>query len=396
MKKFDIVIIGGGIVGSSIAYFLAKTGRAGSIALIEADTSYRQAATPQGAGGVRQLFSLPENIWMSRYSVNFYANFAAKMQIDSESADINFRRQGYLFTVGSQGAKQLEANIKCQVAQGIHVDLLDPITLNARFPSINIEDVALASYSPDDGWIDQTAVHQGFQHKASSLGVTILESRVVDLEQTNKIVETAVLENGTKIQSHVFINAAGAWSAEIASMVGMSLPIQPLCRLQHYWHSPTTIEPLPLIKDETGLFFRPEGPGFVGGCPSWEIEPGFTFLPGNKHIKKALDNYFERVVWPLLVQRLPKFNQLRCERTWVGHYAQNSLDGNMILGSWTGGAENFYVACGFSGHGIMHAPAVGLALSELILDGQYSTIDLSRMSYQRVLDNAPYKEEGII
>ncbi len=391
MKKYNIIIIGGGIIGSSIAYFLAKTGRAGSIALIEADSSYRLAATPQGAGGVRQLFSLPENIEMSRYSVNFYANFATIMQTDAK-----FHRQGYLFTVGSRGAAQLETNVERQIAQGAHVEILDANALSVRFPSIGVDDIALASYSPEDGWIDQTAVHQAFLQKAKCLGVSFLETRVVNLERANNIVKTAVLESGEQIRANLFVNAAGAWAAEIAAMVGMALPIQPLCRLQHYWQSPATIEPLPLIKDETGLFFRPEGPGFVGGCPSWEVESGFAFSPHKKQINNVLDNYFEHVVWPLLVQRLPKFNQLRCEQTWMGHYAQNSLDGNMILGEWVGGSENFFVACGFSGHGIMHAPAVGMALSELILDGRYSTIDLSKMSYQRILDNAPYKEEGII
>jgi glycine/D-amino acid oxidase-like deaminating enzyme len=169
-----------------------------------------------------------------------------------------------------------------------------------------------------------------------------------------------------------------------------------LCRLQHYWLCQVEIEPLPLIKDESGLFFRPEGPGFVGGRPSWEISSGFNFGAGDGRFEGYFEGYFERVVWPLLVKRVPKFDGLRCERTWAGHYAQNMLDGNMILGPWIGGAANFYVACGFSGHGIMHAPAVGLALSELILDGHYSTLDLSRMSYQRVLDDRPYKEKGII
>jgi glycine/D-amino acid oxidase-like deaminating enzyme len=133
----------------------------------------------------------------------------------------------------------------------------------------------------------------------------------------------------------------------------------------------------------------------VGGRPSWEIEPGFVLATEDNYLGGYFEGYFERVVWPLLVQRVPRFEALRCERTWAGHYAQNMLDGNMILGPWVGGATNFYVACGFSGHGTMHAPAVGLALAELILNGRYSTLDLRRMSYQRVLDDQPYKEQGI-
>lgn len=394
--KYDIVIIGGGIIGSAIAYFLARTNQAGSIAVIEPDPSYRLAATPQGAGGVRQLFSLPENIWMSRYSLDFYVNFPRTMAVDGEAAEIDFRRQGYLFVVGEKGAKQLEASYRLQADEGVRAELLDKVDLSRHFPSLGCDDLTLACYSPDDGWIDPTAALQGFRRKAQSLGTTYVDSRVVALETNHQRVRTAQLEQGTLIQADVFVNAAGAWAAEIAAMAGMQLPVKPFCRLQHYWLCGAEIEPSPLVKDETGLFFRPEGPGFVGGRPSWEIEPGFIFETDTGRFNRYFYDYFQRVIWPLLVQRVPKFDAVRCQRTWSGHYAQNMLDGNMILGPWIGGATNFYVACGFSGHGTMHAPAVGLALSELIVDGGYSTIDLERMSYQRVLDAVPYREKGII
>lgn len=393
--KYDIAIIGGGIIGSAIAYFLTRTGQAGSVAVLEPDPTYHLAATPHGAGGVRQLFSLPENIWMSSYSVDFYANFAQTMAIDSEPADIDFRQQGYLFVVGEKGAKQLETNAQLQADQGVQLELLDKIVLEERFPSLGRDDVALGCYSPDDGWIDPTSALQGFRRKAKSLGVTYIESRVTALEMHNHRVKAAHLEQGDNIRADIFVNAAGAWAAEVSAMVGMTLPVKPYCRVQHYWLCQAEIEPLPLVKDESGLFFRPEGPGFVGGRPSWEIEPGFTFMAKDGHINRYFDGYFERVVWPLLVQRVPKFEAVRCERSWAGHYAQNMLDGNMLLGPWVGRAENFYVACGFSGHGIMHAPAVGLALSELILSGRYITMDLMRMSYRRVLEDKPYREKGI-
>jgi glycine/D-amino acid oxidase-like deaminating enzyme len=393
--KYDIAIIGGGIIGSAIAYFLARTNRSGSIAVIEPDLSYRLAATPQGAGGVRQLFSLPENIRMSRYSLDFYVNFARTMAVDGETAEIDFRRQGYLFVVGDEGARQLEANYRLQVREGVRAELLDKVALGTRFPSLGGDDLTLACYSPDDGWIDPTAALQGFRRKALSLGASYIESRVIALDADRQCVRAARLEQGTSVRADIFVNAAGAWAEEIAAMAGMQLPVKPLCRLQHYWLCQAEIEPLPLIKDETGLFFRPEGPGFVGGRPSWEIKPGFMLEMGKGRSDAYFDGYFQRVVWSLLVQRIPKFDAVRCKRTWAGHYAQNMLDGNMILGPWIGGASNFYVACGFSGHGTMHAPAVGLALSELIVDGAFSTIDLERMSYQRVLDDVPYREIGI-
>ena len=390
--KYDIAIIGGGIIGSAIAYFLARTGQAGSIAVIEPDSTYRLAATPRSGGGVRQLFSLPENIQMSSYSVQFFADFANVMAIDDEPAEIGFHRQGYLFVASEKGAGQLEANYQLQTREGVRAELLDRAALTTRFPSIGPEDVALACFSPDDGWIDPASALQGFKRKARNLGVRYIEAKVVALQTKPGCVVAASLDRDDVVRADIFVNAAGAWAAEIGAMAGMHLPVKPYCRVQHYWLCPVEIEPLPLVKDESGLFFRPEGPGFIGGRPSWEIDPGFNFDPAQGYF----NGYFDRVVWPLLVQRVPKFDALRCERTLAGHYAQNRLDGNMILGSWPGGAENFYVACGFSGHGVMHAPAVGLALSELILNGRYETIDLERMSYQRVLDNAPYKEKGII
>lgn len=392
--KFDIAIIGGGIIGSSIAYFLARTGRAGRVTVIEPDSTYQLTATPQGAGGVRQLFSLPENIQMSRFSVDFYTKFAEIMAIDGEPAEINFQKQGYLFVVSEKGQSQLQANYQIQTDEGVQVELLDKSGLAARFPLLGLDDIAAGAYSPEDGWIDPNSALQGFRRKAQELGVTYIESRVINLDADNRAVKYADLENGTRLEADIFINAAGAWSTEIAAMLDVHLPIKPFCRLQHYWLCREEIEPLPLIKDESGLFFRPEGPNYVGGRPSWEIQPGFTFMSKDGRINEYFDDYFERVVWGLLRQRLPKFDAIKLERTWAGHYAQNMLDGNMILGATT--LPNFYVATGFSGHGIMHAPAVGLALSELILEGQFSTMNLERMSYQRVIDNIPYKEKGII
>jgi glycine/D-amino acid oxidase-like deaminating enzyme len=333
---------------------------------------------------------------MSRYSLDFYASFAGAMAVGGDRAEIDFRRGGYLFVAGEEGARRLEANTQLQAREGVRVELLDAVALGDRFPSLGRDDVTLAAYSPDDGWIDPTSALNGFRRKAKSLGVTYVEDRVVGLEIKKNLVKAAHLAEGANVRADLFVNAAGAWAGESAAMAGMGLPVKPFPRLQHFWLCRSEIEPLPLVKDETGLFFRPEGPGFVGGRPSWEIEPGFVFGADEARFGRYFDGYFERVVWPLLVQRVPKFDAVRPKRTWAGHYAQNMLDGNMILGPWVGGATNFYVACGFSGHGTMHAPAVGLALSELILDGAYSTMDLEPMSYQRVLDNTPYREQGII
>ena len=378
-------------MGSAAAYFLGISGRAGAVTVIEPDPTYAKASTPAGAGGVRRLMCRPENILMSKFSLDFYAGFQDVMATDDNPADIQFRRQGYLFLTSAGGADDLTRNFETQSREGVPAELLDVSALQARFPSIGTDDVALACHSPEDAWIDPNAALLGFRKKAESLGVTYLRDRVVGLEGSKSAVTRAVLQSGNHLTGRIFLNTVGAWADEIAAMTGAELPVKPMCRVQHFWRCVHEIESMPLVKDESGAFFRPEGKGFVGGCPSWDIDPGFIWDIDRGYFA----NYFEDTVWQLLANMVPKFETIKLERSWGGHYAQNLFDGNMIIGRYSDGLENLYPACGFSGHGIMHAPAVGRALAELALDGGYQTLDLSRMGFQRVLDNAPYAEAGI-
>ena len=389
--KSDIVIIGGGIMGSAAACFLAAGDAPGQVTVIEPDPTYARATTPAGAGGVRRLMSRPENIRMSQFSLDFYADFHDTMATDDHPADIAFRRQGYLFLTGPDGVDDLVKNHETQTGEGVPAELLDADTLRARFPSVAARNFAAACHSPEDGWIDPHAALLGFRRKAQSLGVAFQRDRVTGLAVSPPAVTHAVLESGSRIAGDVFINTAGPWAGEIAAMSGASLPVVPMCRVQHYWRCAHAIEPLPLVKDDTGVFFRPEGQGFVGGRPSWEIEPGFTWDVDRGYFA----SYFEDTVWELVANIVPRFESVKLERTWGGHYAQNLLDGNMIIGRYSPGIDNLLTACGFSGHGIMHAPAVGRALSELVLHGGYRTIDLTRMGFERVMNDEPYPEIGI-
>ncbi len=389
--KSDIVIIGGGIIGSAAAYFLASSDHAGTVNVIEPDTTYAKAATTAGAGGVRRLMSRPENIRMSQFSLDFYAKFQTGMASEDGPADIQFRRQGYLFLTNADGVSALTCNFGTQQDEGVPAELLDTDALHARFPSIGVKNVALACHSPQDGWIDPHAALMGFRKKSQSLGVKYIKDRVVALETSRNSVTGAVRESGKTVTGDIFLNAAGAWAGKIAAMTGAKLPVVPMCRVQHFWRCAHKVESLPLIKDDSGAFFRPEGGGFVGGRPSWDIEPGFIWDIDRGYFA----NYFEDTVWQLLAAMVPKFETIKLERSWPGHYAQNLFDGNMIIGRYSPGHENILTACGFSGHGIMHAPAVGRALSELVLGGKYQTLDLTRMGFARVTDEKPYPEIGI-
>ncbi|QYX56859.1 FAD-binding oxidoreductase [Roseovarius sp. SCSIO 43702] len=384
-----VVIIGGGIIGSAAAFFLARAGA--DVMVVEADSTYAKATSPQGAGGVRQQFSVPENIEQSLFSIDFYRNFKRHMNGVPDLPNLDFREQGYLFVVGADGEDTLRANAARQRSMGVTTQLMDRDALRRKFPSILRDDITLACHTPDDGWVDPNAALWGFRRAALHHGAIYKEARVSAIETTAHKAEAVILSNGDRIEAGYVVNCAGPWVNDIAQMTGASLPVAPMCRVQHFWHCPKPMEALPLVKDESGLFFRPEGDGFAGGRPSFEIDPGFV----DDIYRGFFANYFENTVWPMLAALVPSFESLRLKRSWAGHYAQNLLDGNMIIGPYSERHENLITACGFSGHGLMHAPAVGRAISELVLHGAYQSIDLSGLGMVRVQRNEPYPEIGI-
>ena len=386
--RADVVIIGGGIVGSSIAYHLARTGRAGDVVVIERDPTYEHAATPRSNGGIRRLFSLPENIEMASHGLAFYRDFADTMAVGGERAEIGFRNQGYLFISDAGGAAQMERNFALQERMGVDVELLSPGALSSRFPSISSRGVDLAVLSDHDAWIDPHAALMGFRRKARALGARYLAGEVTGLDADSTAVRAARLGDGTTVAAETFVNAGGAWCAEVARMVGLDLPVEPMSRESHFLTCAEAIEPIPFIKTESDLAFRPEGEGYVGGVPDWSERPGWNF--------DVSPSYFEDVVWPALAGRVPAMERVRLRRSWRGHYARSVLDYSPILGRWEGELENFVLANGFSGHGIMHAPATGRGIAELVVEGGYRTIDLSCFSYRRIREARPYRERGIV
>ena len=364
------------MIGCAAAYFLKAAGVA-RVCVIEPDPTYAKAATPVATGGCRRLFSLPENIRMSQFSIEFF-----------KSLDVEWKERGYLFVVGAGHAKVLEANCRTQESLGVKVELLDRDRIAERFPWMRSDDLALGVLSPEDGWLDPNGVLQGLRKKAQALGAEFRRDRVVDVYVSGTRVRELELASGARVSAEAVVNAAGCWAAALAKLAGMDLPVNPMRRFEHYVELGDALPPMPLIKDPDRLVIRPEGRGYSVGLVSSREPRGFNF--------DVDPRWFEEVVWPACASRIPAFEKLKLKREWAGLYDECELDGNMILGNWPGRLDNFYVACGFSGHGLMHAPAVGRALAELAVHGRYETLDLSRMGYQRVLDRAPYRETGII
>ncbi|SNT18816.1 Glycine/D-amino acid oxidase [Noviherbaspirillum humi] len=389
-RKYDVLIAGGGIVGCYVAYFLKQRAPAIEVAVVEPDATYEYASTVRASGGARRLFSCPENIEMSNFSIERIRHFAAEMAVGNEPAPIDWVEQGYLFIVAGDAAmRMLEENARVQQSLGADVRMLDRDGLRSLLPSMHVDDLDGGAWSPGDGWCDPNGFLQGTRRKVKSLGVEFIQDRVSGFVLNNGRISAAALGGGGVIEADHFVNAAGAWSAQVSAMAGMALPVSPLRRFEHYFTGHRQIEPLPYVKDLQRLAFRSEGRGFSGGLVNSNEPRGFNFDVDHR--------YFDEVVWPALAHRFPTaFGGVKCHRTWSGLYEQCELDGNPIIGTWTGNHENFYVAAGFSGHGMMHAPAAGRAIAELIDAGRFETIDLGRLGYERVMKNEPYRERGIL
>ena len=386
--RVDVAIIGGGAIGAAAAYFLRSHPRACRVAVIERDTSYQLASTPRASGGVRRLFSLPENIALSNYSIPFFARFDAEMAVDGERPAINFRKGGYLFIVPPAAARVLERNFAIQKANGVHVEWLERKDLKAKFPSMTVDDLGAGVLSPDDGWLDPYGVLQGLRKKAKALGAEFVNDEVVALDVERRRLRAIRLKSGQSIEAEAVINAAGAWAKEICAMAGWTVPIEPMRRYEHYFEAAEAIEPLPYIKDVHRLAFRPEGKGYSGGVPNLDEPRGYNFDVDH--------DYFQQIVWPALAARFPQFERSKEKNTMSGLYDQNEFDATPIIGPWTGKLDNFYLMAGFSGHGLMHAPGCGRAIAELILDGSYQTIDLARFGWARIAEGRRCAEDGIV
>lgn len=388
LSKYDVAVIGGGIVGSSVAYHLLKEAPGLSVCVIEPDPTYEFASALRASGGCRTQFTCPENIEMSKHSIDFIKRFESTMASNGRPAPVDWVEGGYLFIVPPDRAADLERNVAVQVAHGCRVDLLTPSELKQRFPSIRADDLGAGAHTPHDGWCDPNGLLWGFRRKAVALGATYVADRVASAEADAVKARAVRLAGGGRIEATSFVNASGAWSGGVAEMFGMRLPVSPMRRFEHYFTAGSPVEPLPYVKDVDRLAFRSEGKGFSGGLVNGDEARGFDF--------EVDHGYFERVVWPAVAHRFPAFEAARCHRTWSGLYEVNELDGNPVIGEWTGGLPNLYTVAGFSGHGMMHAPAAGRAIAELVVRGRFETLDLSRLGYGRIVRGEPYAEAGIL
>lgn len=397
----DVVIVGGAVIGSAVAYFLAANPDFdGSILVIERDPSYRTASTSLSSSSIRVQFSNPVNVRISQFGSAFIRDFAATMQVAGEAPpDLNFHQGGYLFLANTpEQVRVLEENHAVQRACGADVVLWDREALSRAFPHLNVEDILLASYGRSgEGWFDNTGLMSGFRARARELGAEYLTDEVAGITREGDRVTGVRLKSGAGIGAGVIVNASGPRAGLTARMAGIALPVEPRkrtlfvvdCARSPEGSATVNNGRLPLMIDPSGVFCRPEGRFFLAGCAP-VADPAVDWDDFEPRYEE-----FEEIIWPALAGRSPGFEALKVVNQWAGHYDFNTLDHNLIVGRHPQ-VTNFIFANGFSGHGLQQAPAAGRGVSELITYGGFRTLDLSEVGYERIVENRPFLEKAVI
>lgn len=383
-----MLVIGGGVVGAATGYFLAA--RHGVRAtVLERDPSYRRASSTLSASSIRQQFSTEINIRLSQASLDFYRRIGDELAVGAARPEIGLTESGYLFLATAAGVATLRDNHAVQRACGVEVSLLDPPALAARLPWLNVADVGAGSLGEGgEGWFDGYSVLQAFRRKAIALGAAfeMADAATVDVHGTHAQVRCT---DGRSFDGDALLIAAGAWSASLAGQLGFALPVAARKRDVFVLASPAHLPGCPLVIDPSGVWFRPEGRGFIAGSPPRGEDVDDAPLEAIDH------GLFDEVIWPALAHRVPAFEALRVTGAWAGYYEYNTFDCNGVVGRLPG-CDNAFIGCGFSGHGIQQAPAVGQALAELIALGRYETLDLSPLAPERIRDGRPLLERNVI
>jgi glycine/D-amino acid oxidase-like deaminating enzyme len=390
-EKSDVVIIGGAVMGASAAYWLTRMNPGLKVTVLEPDPSYARSATALSVASVRQQFSTAVNINISRFCVDFIRNFQERFERDVGIPDLGLKENGYLFlSRHASGAATMRELAALQNSLGAATEVLDPDETKARFPWLNCADLAASSFGTrDEGWFDNMGLLQGFRSAARTQGADFVKDRAIGLVMTgDKVTGVQTTAHGT-IDCAAVVNAAGTRGGEVAAWAGIHLPVEPRKRTVFVIDAPNARHPeAPLLIDH-GFYLRPEHgqwitatvPSGDQACDSNDFEPDF--------------HLFEDVIWEQLYHRAPGFDAVKVVRHWVGHYDYNVLDQNAVIGLHPM-VSNLYFMNGFSGHGLQQSPGIGRGIAELILQGEWQTIDLSDLSVSRLAVGKTLIETGII
>lgn len=391
-----IVVVGGGAIGSSVAMFVRRRLPAATVTVVERDACYTKASSALSASSIRQQFSAPVNIQLSLFGLEYLRQPQVKEAV-------HFNEGGYLYLASTdEGAKVLETNQALQKSMGADIRYLEsPAAIKERFPFINVDDLKAGSIGvTGEGWFDGFSLLCHLRQEAIKEGAIYCKGEVSAMEcKDNQVTAVAYKplcgssEETKTLECDVVVNAGGPWARSVAALVGLDCPVFARRRVVYVVRSAEAIV-CPLVIDPSGLWFRGDSPSqFLAGTPPPE---------GMDIDDLPLDNtdydrtHFEEVVWPAMAHRVPAFDTIQMRSWWAGYYEMHPMDHNAIIGPHPTRLRNFLFANGFSGHGIQHSIGVGRAITELIADGAFQSIDLSPLQYDRILRGEPFHEKNVI
>lgn len=394
-SSYDVVIVGGAMFGSSVAWFLADNPDFnGSILIVEKDPTYEFASTSHTNSCMRQQFSREINVRVSQFAAEFVKNFQTFMGKDPRVPELPIHSFGYMFLADNpEFAAVLQENQKIQKQCGGGTRHMTAEEILDEYPFYNLDDIIAGNHNLiDEGYFDGNTLFDWWKRSAREKGAENVTNEVVAMTRNSAgtRVESVTLKSGEVISCGIVVNASGPRAVLTSRMAGIDIPVEPRKRYTFIFDAEQPLDrDLPLTIDPSGVHVRTDGTYYMAGCPP-DDDPAVDYEDFVQD-----HSIWEEKVWPTIAHRIPQFEAIKLINSWVGHYAYNTFDQNAILGPHTK-VENFIFVNGFSGHGFQQSPAMGRGTSELITYGEYRTLDLTPFNYARVERSKEFAEKAVI
>lgn len=394
-SAYDVVIVGGAIFGSSVAWFLSENADFnGSILVVEKDPTYEFTSTAHTNSCMRQQFSREINVRVSQFAAEFVKNFREFMGNDPRVPEIPLQSYGYMYLADNEDfAKVLQKNQILQQACGAGTKIMSVDEIKRDYPFYNLDDIILGSHNLlDEGYFDGNSLFDWWKRKAKENGAEYVTNEVTAMtrNKAGRQVESVILKSGDVVNCGIVVNASGPRAILTARMAGIEIPVEPRKRYTYIFDAQHPLDrDLPLTINPCGVHMRSDGIYYLAGCPP-DDDPAVDYDDFQEDF-----SIWEEKVWPAIAARIPQFETIKLINSWVGHYAYNTFDQNAILGPHDQ-VENFIFVNGFSGHGFQQSPAMGRGTAEFIVYGEYRTLDLSPFNYDRIIQNKTFIENAVI
>ena len=392
-QSYDIILIGGAMYGSSIAWWLSRDPAFdGSILLVERDLSFEFAATSHTNSCIRQQFSNTTNIQISQFGAEFINNFQSYFDHDPRVPDIPIQSFGYMYLANTAAdAENLRQSQVVQAQLGAGTRHMTAAEIQAEYPFYNVDDITAGNHNTaNEGYFDGGTIFDWCKRVAQEKGAEYVQNEVVAINRQADRIHSVTLASGETLSCGLLVNCTGPRGAHTARMAGIDLPVEPRKRYSFIFDAEQPLDrDLPLTIDPSGVHMRSEGRYYLAGCPPDDDAPVAYDDFNQDH------SIWQEKVWPILAARVPKFEAIKLINSWAGHYDYNTFDQNAIIGPHHE-VENFLLANGFSGHGLQQSMAIGRGLAEFITYGAYRSIDLSPFAYKRIAEGNPLVEKAVI